>query len=344
MKKGVHKVFKVADLYCGAGGFSEGLEEACRKADLTLWLVAVNHWPDAIETHTRNHPEAVHLCADLDSVDPRKIVPGKMLDMLIASPECTHHSNARGGKPRDDQSRMDAWSVVRWANDIYISTLLVENVVEFEDWGPLDSKGNPIRRRKGEMFRAWIAALEALDYRVEYRKLNAMHYGAATSRERLFVLAHRGTRKLSWPSATHGDVDKNQPHLFGAIKPVRTAREIIDWSLSGTSIFGRKKSLSDATLKRIEVGLRKFCGIEFILPNERFYRGNAPRSVDDPIPTVTQRGAGNLVTPVIVQLNGNPEGSTAQSVDTPLRSVVASGNHFGLAKPFLMRWDYVRHG
>jgi DNA (cytosine-5)-methyltransferase 1 len=364
------RILKVADLYCGAGGFSEGLEAACEKLGVRLHLVAINHSPDAIETHLRNHPEAIHLCADLDSVDPLKIVPGKRLDLLIASPECTHHSNARGGKPRDDQSRMQPFTVVTWASKLYISTLIVENVKEFEEWGPLDAKGNPIESKKGELFIAWLNALKALNYRVEYRKLNAMHYGSASSRERLFVIAHRGSKKITWPEPTHGEVDEQQPRLFGNLKPLRTARDIIDLSLPGESIFGRKKPLSDSTLRRIEVGLRKFCGISFaavnpeeavfgslgevkeyvkqcdrgfVLPNEGYYGGNQPRALDEQIPTVVAgRGAGNLV---IVQFNGQDFSSTnVQPASEPLRTIPAQGNHFGLAEPFVVRWDYKKEG
>ena len=122
---------RVADLFCGAGGTSTGLAMACAAAGQPIDLTAVNHWPIAIETHAANHPWARHLCESLDGVDPRKVIPGGRLDVLTASPECIHHSNARGGKPMDDQSRASAWHVLRWADALRPTWILVENVREF---------------------------------------------------------------------------------------------------------------------------------------------------------------------------------------------------------------------
>ena len=133
-----------ADLFCGAGGTSTGLVYACRTLGLKIDLVAINHWPVAIATHTQNHPWATHLCADLASVDPSKTVPGGHLHILVASPECTHHSNARGGRPCSDQSRASAWHVLHWAERLRIDNILVENVREFESWGPLIGPTNEL--------------------------------------------------------------------------------------------------------------------------------------------------------------------------------------------------------
>lgn len=127
-----------ADLFCGAGGTSTGLALACQALGRKLRLVAVNHWDIAIETHAKNHPWAEHHCASLDHMDPCKAVPGGRLDILTASPECTHHSNARGGKPRSDQSRASAWVVLKWIQELRPSNVIIENVKEFMGWGPLN--------------------------------------------------------------------------------------------------------------------------------------------------------------------------------------------------------------
>ena len=252
--------YLAADLFCGAGGLTTGLSRAAERLGRRLRLVAVNHWDRAVETHAHNHPAAEHFCEDVLTLDPLKAVPGGRLDLLAAAPACTHHSNARGGKPRDDQSRATAWCVQRWATALRIDRILVENVPEFEGWGPLGHDGKPLASKKGEVFRAWVNALEKMGYRVEWRVLNAADYGAATSRRRLFVQAALGRRRIVWPDPTH--TRKPEPGgLFGDTrKPWRAAREVIDWGLTGESIFGRKRPLSANTLRRIEAGLRKFGG------------------------------------------------------------------------------------
>ena len=194
----------VADLFCGAGGTSTGLRQACEHLGLKLNLLAVNHWDIAIQTHATNHPDAEHLCSTLDSVDPRKVVPSGRLDLLIASPECTHHSIARGGKPINDQSRASAWRIVEWCSQIRVDHVLIENVKEFQTWGPLGANGQPLKRQKGATYFAFLNALQSLGYTVEARVLNAADYGDATSRERLFIQARKGRKPIQWPQPTHG--------------------------------------------------------------------------------------------------------------------------------------------
>ena len=131
------KTIYAADLFCGAGGSATAVFQAAGQDGFRVEMTAVNHWETAVETHSQNHPGARHLCADLDSLNPRKAVPGGKLDLLWASPECTHHSRARGGRPMEDQSRATAWCVLRWAEALAIETILIENVCEFVEWGPL---------------------------------------------------------------------------------------------------------------------------------------------------------------------------------------------------------------
>ncbi len=198
-------IIEAVDLFCGAGGTSAGLYDAADELGYIVNLLAINHWDVAIETHIRNHRAANHICESLDNVNPRDVVPDRFLDIMVASPECIHHSNARGGKPRDEQSRASAWHVLRWAEALRIEGILIENVPEFRDWRPLTKKGKPDKRyAKGCTYRAFLNALASLGYTLEDRVLNAADYGDATSRRRVFILARRGRKKITWPEITHG--------------------------------------------------------------------------------------------------------------------------------------------
>ena len=283
------KTITAADLFCGAGGTSTGLSQACEAAGINVDLLAVNHWTVAIDTHSRNHPEARHLCESLDNVDPRKVIPGGRLNLLVASPECTHHSNARGGKPMSDQSRASAWHILRWAEALYIDNILIENVREFMNWGPLGVDGRPMKSKRGQTFQAFLAGLRSLNYDVDYRVLNAADYGDPTTRERLFVMARKRPRRVRWPEPTHRPASE-EPNLFGKKLPWRTAREVIDWNLPGTSIFHRKRPLSPTTIARIAAGLRKFGGLAAEPFLVMLYGTGKTRSVNDPLPTVTAGG------------------------------------------------------
>lgn len=365
-------LIRAADLFCGAGGSSTGALAACRELGLTLDLTAVNHWPVAVSTHTANHGTATHFCEDLGAIDPLKAVPGGHLHLLVASPECTHHSNARGGKPMQDQSRASAWHITRWAAALRIDNVLIENVPEFQHWGPLGENGRPLKSRRGDTFRAFLHTLRSLNYRVEWRILNAADYGDATTRKRLFVIARRGNRKIQWPEPTHSP--KGETDLLGTRPKWRSAREIIDWTVPGKSIFARKKPLSENTMRRIVAGLKRFGGPElepfivmlngtteqqmkasnrsieqplptitaathhylaepFILPNEGFYRGNQARSVDEPIPTVTaNHGAGRVVQAFLI---GQQTDAMPRPVSEPAPTVATKGA-IALVEPFII--------
>ncbi|MGC4052898.1 MAG: DNA cytosine methyltransferase [Paludibaculum sp.] len=322
-----------ADLFCGAGGTSEGLRQACEARGLRLKLTAINHWDVAIATHSKNHPDAEHHCMNLDNVDPRKLVPGGRLHFLAASPECTHHSVARGGKPINDQSRATAWAVLRWAEALYIDTLLIENVKEFTTWGPCDASGRPIPSRKGEIFQTYIQAIKSLGYSVDYRVLNAANYGDPTTRERLFIQARRGNKRIHWPEPTH----LRSPGFLDDAKPWRTAREIIDWDLRGESIFRRKKPLANTTLERIAAGLRKFGGRNaepFLVALRQHMR---PRSVDEPLPTITAGGNHlGLVQPFVL---GQQSCAAPRAVDDPLPTISTAGA-ISLVEPFVFSMEH----
>jgi DNA (cytosine-5)-methyltransferase 1 len=320
----------IADLFCGAGGTSTGALEAARACGRTPQLTAVNHWPVAVATHEANHPEARHFCASLDALNPRDLFKEGGLDLLWASPECTHHSKARGGKPINDQSRATAWCVTRWAEALRPDIILIENVPEFRTWGPIGAKGRPLKRRKGEVFRAWVSTLQALGYTVDWRVLCAADYGDPTTRERLFVQAVRGRRAIVWPTATHSKAPAS------GCKGWVPARDIIDWSLPGTSIFDRKRPLSPKTLARIDAGLRKFGLKPFLTPGYGERPTQPPRThgIDAPAPTIAAQGRLHLAEPFIIAME---QGQYVRSIDRPLNVVsTARGGAHALCQPALL--------
>lgn len=323
------------------------------KADLEL--IAINHWQVAIDTHTLNHPEAKHLCTGLDSItNPRSLVPGGRLNVLCASPECTHHSVARGGKPMSDQSRASAWHILRFAEALYIDNLIIENVPEFLTWGPLGANGRPLRSKRGHLFEQFIASLRALGYAVEWKILNCADFGDPTTRRRLFIIARRA-KKIRWPEPTHVPPAQLTKRLFtDARKPWRTAREIINWNLPSKSIFERKKPLADKTLLRIQAGLKKFCGMDVDLkrcfaedlrPFLVVFRNHQDaQSIDEPVPTLTTMGANvGLVEPFIVGSGSPARHGKPRRITEPMQ-VVLTRNHSHLVEPFVMQTDQTGGG
>lgn len=351
------RVYRIADLFCGAGGSSTGAIRAIRALGGEVELVAVNHWDVAIATHSRNHPGARHYCVNLDAARPEELVPDGQLDLLMASPECTYHSRARGGKPIHDQKRMSAWHIQRWCSTLDVTAILIENVPEFVAWGPLLPSDRPDPERKGLYFQAWLQALWAMGYQAEWRFLNAADFGDATTRTRFFLQARKDGNPIRWPEPSHtptGDGD-----MFGGRPRWRSARDVIDWANPGGSLLGRKRPLSLKTRLRIARGLRKFGGVlaplyirlldlpleddagvlaaatadrpePFILGQQS---GSQPRSTDQPIPTVVAAGAISLVDPMLTAYYGGNEG--AQSVDAPVPTITTKAR-FGLCSPMVV--------
>lgn len=356
------RTYRVCDLFCGAGGSSSGAARAIAAMGAELDLVAVNHWDQAIATHSRNHPEARHYCVNLDAARPEDIVPGGRLDLLMASPECQHHSRARGGKPVHDQRRMSAWHVQRWCAALDIRCVLVENVPEFTSWGPVLPCGKPCQDGKGLYFQAWIQALWAMGYQVDWKLLNAADYGDATTRTRFFLQARKDGRPIRWPEPSHSRAGGGD--MFGARPRWRAAREVIDWSNTGTSLMTRKRPLSLKTRLRIARGLARFGGslarmyIGLLdLPAEEatrfgvdegtdasgdpaafvsaFRRNGHGRAVDEPLPTITASNGGggmSLVDPTIIPYYGT---GVASSVDAPVPTVTTRAR-FGLCSPMVV--------
>jgi DNA (cytosine-5)-methyltransferase 1 len=341
--KAKQKTINAVDLFCGAGGTSTGLIDAVNSLGYSIKLTAINHWDVAIATHSKNHEEVEHYCQSIESVNPTDVIKGGRLQLLVASPECTHHSNARGGKPRSDQKRADAWLLLRWIEKLYVENILIENVKEFESWGPLNAKGLPDKRHKGILFRQFIDTLRSFNYNVEWKVLNCADYGDPTTRERLFVIARRPKHKpIVWPERTHASRKElvkmaAQPDLFGEsarqLKPWVAAREIIDWSLEGKSIFGRKKPLSPNTMRRIFKGLEKH-GLKNFLVNLK-NADRRDRSVDEP--TFTQATANHqaVVEPFIVPQNSAPP---TRDIDEPVPTLTTTSRGVGVVEvePFTL--------
>jgi DNA (cytosine-5)-methyltransferase 1 len=314
----------VIDLFAGGGGASTGIEAALgRHVD-----VAVNHSELAIAVHTDNHPETEHLTSDLRRTKPENVIKGRPVFLLWASPDCRDHSNAKGGRPRRQKTRSLPWVVVRWIRACLPDLVVVENVPEFEGWGPLDEHGKRIKARKGEFFRLWRRQISRYGYRVQHRVLDASQYGAPTRRKRFFLIARRDGIPIRWPAPTHG------PGLV----PFHTAAECIDWRIPCPSIFERKKPLAEKTMWRIAQGLKRFV---FENPRPFILKVNhgkwEPRheSIDEPLSTVTatQRGHGLVVASIAPMNADNPP----MGIDRPLGTITSQHNRFGLVAPVLQQ-------
>ena len=252
------------DCFCGAGGLSLGLKHALQEIadgvgesiEEIANVHAINHDPTAIESHKANFPFATHYQRDINAVEPGEVVDhNERVDILIAAPDCTYHSTARGGGPKDRASRNLPYSLMSFIRHFNLKTLLVEIVPEVTGWGPLDEDGHLITEQKGEHFKAWKQAISVEMSAVEHKILNCADYGDATARKRFFLLA-TDDGGVSWPTPTHSE------HGTGDTEVWRGAEQIIDWSDVGDSLWtrdlydGRRKPLSSNTMKRIARGFR----------------------------------------------------------------------------------------
>ena len=273
------------DMFCGAGGFSYGLLKAAEEQGFKVRLTAIDRWKIAIETHSVNHPNAHHICADISDLDPLELFPGGRIDILLASPECTHHSRARGGIPRCEKNRESAWYILKWAKLLEIEEIIIENVREFKKWGPLNENGNPDKTREGDTFRRFIKDLKSMNYHIDWRVLNCADYGDPTSRKRLFIRASK-KGNIVWPA-------KNFEGKW------RTIEEIIDWSFPGTSILDRRRPLKKSTIKRILDGIIKFSKKDMFDVYKPFILHQCPsgrsRGMDNTMSTIMTRDIHALV-------------------------------------------------
>lgn len=292
----------IVDSFAGGGGASYGIELATgRSPD-----IAINHDPEAVALHAANHPRTRHYTESVWQVDPREATKGRPVGLLWASPDCTHHSRAKGGKPVSNKRRGLAWAVVRWAETVHPRVICLENVEEWQEWGPISRETQrPCPERKGKTFRAWVRKLERLGYVVEWRMLRAADYGTPTTRRRLFLVARCDGQPIVWPRPTHGK---------GTPRPWVNAGSVIAWDTPTASIFGRSRPLSPNTLRRIANGLRRY-----VIECDRPY---------------VVGGAAHFVTE-----HANASNPRAWSAGEPLRTVCANvkGGHFALVSAFLAK-------
>ncbi len=401
----------IVDNFAGGGGASTGIELAIgRSVD-----IAINHDPDAIAMHTVNHPNTRHFCESVFDVDPIAATEGKPVDLCWLSPDCTHFSKAKGAKPVSKFIRGLGWIAVRWALLKRPAVMMLENVEEYQTWGPVveDENGNsfPCPDRKGETFKAFVSILstgidadhpalaeccdilgitdpspliKGLGYKVEWRELRACDFGAPTIRKRLFMVARCDGRPIVWPEPTHAAPNSMDVQSRKRL-PYRTAAECIDWSVPCPSIFDRKKPLVEATMRRIARGLvryvieadkpfivdqkvvpfitehanasnqrnmpgdeplRTICaqvkGGHFALVSAflaKHYGGNytgAGAELIEPLHTITSVDHNALVTSHLVKLRGTCK--DGQSVDDPMPTITAGGNHIGEVRAFLLKY------
>ncbi|MGO1303240.1 MAG: DNA cytosine methyltransferase, partial [Sphingomonas parapaucimobilis] len=329
----------VIDNFAGGGGASTGIERAIGRAI----DVAINHDPEAVAMHLANHPGTKHYCQSILAVDPLDATGGAPVALVWFSPDCKHHSKAKGGKPREKNIRDLAWVVVHWAERLLKATpdgsgapqvIMLENVEEFRQWGPLDEDGRPIKERQGEEFDLWCRRLKRLGYKLQYRELRACDYGAPTSRKRLYLIARRDGLPIVWPEPTHGKPGSAEV-LAGKRLPWRTAAECIDWSIPCPSIFSRKRPLKDATLRRIAHGTMRYvvnAATPFIVGCGGRRAQSAPVSTNSVYPTTTSKADACVVDAAIVPITHTTDPTRVHDPADPMRTITtANGGEFGRA-------------
>ena len=339
------KKLRAVDLFCGAGGMTLGAE---RSGNVKV-VVAVNHWRTAIFTHEKNHPQTRHICARVEDMNLRDEHNLPELDAVFGGIECVFHSNARGAAPINDQRRTSAWRVIDWIEKFRPRWCVFENVREFLKWGPIDGNGRKIKSKAGEIFNAWIAAIRSHGYHVEWKVLNAAEYGEATRRHRLFIICRRGgsNRPFKWPAPTHGTATDIQNSLAEDhrcnLRYERPAADIIDWSKPCPSIFGRKRPLAEKTLRRIEIGLRKFVApfvMQFAGPGRNDPRYDGCFDARRPLPTLLAKPTLGVVEPYLVNLKGT---SNAADAFRPSPTITAGARHLAVACPFIIQFHSGRN-
>lgn len=324
----------IIDAFAGGGGASVGIEMALgRPVD-----IAINHDPDAILMHKTNHPDTLHLTEDIFKVDLQKYVKGQHVALMWASPDCTSHSKAKGGKPREKGLRILPWAVYKHAKAILPDVIIMENVEEIQQWGPLDNDGHPIPERKGEDYKKFITAMKSLGYVFDSRELVAADYGAPTTRKRWYAIFRRDGKDIIWPEPTHSKDGVNGLEQW---EPIYKYLDL--WNF-GKSIFGRKKPLAKNTMNRIARGLEKFvfnCPEPFIVQVNHGGNNFRGQSIHDPMPTITQKHGFGVVTPVISPFveksyGGNYKGS-GSGMEEPLHTITTV-DHNHLVSPLLIQY------
>ena len=327
----------IIDCFAGGGGASVGIELALgRGVD-----IAINHDPQAIRMHTVNHPGTLHLTEDIFEVDLQKYVGNRHVALMWASPDCTQFSKAKGGKPRINGIRMLPWAVYKHAKAVQPDVIIMENVEEIQQWGPLDETGRPVKEKMGEEYARFITAVKSLGYEFDSRELIAADYGAPTTRKRWYAIFRRDGKPIIWPEQTHFRDKDPQWKPCG---------DFIDWSDLGQSIFGRKRPLAEATQRRIANGIRKYIvenpdpyivndnrALAFLIQYHGEQKDGDSRGqvLTEPIRTIDTSNRYGLVTAFITKFYKTGIG---QGCDEPLHTITTSPGHFGLISAFLIKY------
>jgi DNA (cytosine-5)-methyltransferase 1 len=321
----------IVDSFAGGGGASTGIERALgRSPD-----IAINHNAEALAMHAANHPTTRHYCESVWDVDPVEVCAGRRVGLAWFSPDCKHFSKAKGGKPVEKAIRGLAWVAVKWAKTVRPRVIVLENVEEFADWGPVLEDGRPCPMRKGHTFRRFVRQLSNCGYTVDWQEIRACDYGAPTIRKRLFLVACCDGEAIVWPAPTHGR----------GLQPYRTAAECIDWSIPCPSIFERARPLAENTLRRIARGIQRYV-IEAADPyivrigHTGHGDGGKVRGIGEPLSTITSKAEHLVVSPTLVQTGYGERPGQAPRVpglDKPLGTVVAGGQKHALVAAFLAK-------
>ena len=337
------------DLFCGAGGTSTGVERAMYEGNKCAEVIAcVNHDPNAIASHAANHPNALHFAEDIRTLDLTELVAHtnskraanpNALVVLWASLECTNFSKAKGGQPRDADSRTLAEHLFRYIEALTPDYIYIENVEEFMCWGDLDENGKPVSRDKGRLYMRWVQTVCKYGYDFAHRLLNAANYGAYTSRTRFFGIFAKKNLPIVFPDPTHCKNGKQD--MFSSLQSWKPVKEVLELSNEGKSIFERDKPLADKTLERIYAGLIKFVAggkdaflVKYNSMNQSG-RYTAP-SIDEPCPTVaTQNRLGVAKVQFLSkQFSGDPNGKNI-SINEPCGTVTTIDHHAVVSTQFI---------
>lgn len=326
----------LVDSFAGAGGASTGLEGAFgRPVD-----IAINHDPIALSVHRANHPHTVHYTESVFDVNPKEATKGQSVKAAWFSPDCRHFSVAKGGQPVDKKIRGLAWVALKWAVTVKPEIIFLENVKEFQKWGPIKvsktykcevtakiiREYKPDKTRERETFNLFIKKLERAGYTVDHRVLKAHEYGVPTSRERFFMVARRDGKPVSWPKKTHA----SKSCVVSGLKKFRTAGECIDWDIPCPSIFDRKRPLVDNTCMRIAAGIQKEIldnPKPFIVEIAHYSKNGRPRihSLDDPMKTITSSPKGGAFALCVPFIDRAFKTGVASPVDEPLKTIMSGG-------------------
>lgn len=302
----------IVDNFAGGGGASTGIELASGRPV----AIAINHDPDAILLHKTNHPYTTHLQASVWDVDPVEVCGGRPVGLAWFSPDCKHFSKAKGAALVDRKIRGLAWIALRWAAKVRPRVIMLENVEEFQSWGPV-RKGKPVKKKAGQTFRKWKQQLSDLGYTIDHRELVAADYGAPTTRKRFVLVARCDGKPIRWPERTHAPRDSEEVKS-GKCLPWRAASEIIDWTIPGYSIFESKQEIMEQY------------GVKVVRPlaentMRRVIRGVDKFTIRSGKPFLVSRNAANLIQYHTEQT----ENVRAAGLDTPINTVDAS-NRYGL--------------